>query len=61
MLGVPSPKEDIDGSTVLQGYYEDKDLDRIIKYFEQDVIIVAQIILRLWNERLSREGEIVYV
>lgn len=61
VLGIPSPKEDIDGSMVRQVYYEDKDLDRIIKYCEQDVITVAQIILRLRNEGLLGEDEIVYV
>lgn len=61
VLGIPSPKEDIDGSMVRQVYYEDKDLDRIIKYCEQDVITVAQIILRLRNEGMLEEEEIVYV
>ena len=61
VLGIPSPKEDIDGSMVRQVYYEDKDLDRIIKYCEQDVITVAQIILRLRNEGLLEESEIIYV
>ena len=61
VLGIPSPKEDIDGSMVRQVYYEDQDLDRIIKYCEQDVITVAQIILRLRNEELLTEDEIVYV
>ena len=61
VLGIPSPKEDIDGSMVRQVYYEDKDLDRIVKYCEQDVITVAQIIIRLRNEELLEEDEIVYV
>ncbi|MCX2718658.1 3'-5' exonuclease [Lentiprolixibacter aurantiacus] len=61
VLGIPSPKEDIDGSMVRQVYYEDRDLDRIIKYCEQDVITVAQIILRLRNEEILTEDEIVYV
>ena len=61
VLGIPSPKEDIDGSMVRQVYYEDQDLERIIKYCEQDVITVAQIILRLRNEGLLGESEIVYV
>ena len=61
VLGIPYPKEDIDGSMVRQVYYEDKDLDRIIRYCEQDVIKVAQIILRLRNEGLLTEEEIVYV
>ena len=47
VLGIPLPKEDIDGSMVRQVYYQDKGMDRIIKYCEQDVITVAQIILRL--------------
>ena len=61
VLGIPSPKEDIDGSMVRQVYYEDQDLERIIKYCEQDVITVAQIILRLRNEGLLSEEDIVYV
>jgi predicted methyltransferase len=61
VLGIPSPKEDIDGSMVRQVYYEDQDLDRIIKYCELDVITVAQIILRLRNEGLLEEEEIIYV
>ena len=61
VLGIPSPKEDIDGSMVRKVYYEDKDLNRIIKYCEQDVITVAQIILKLRNEGLLTEDEIVYV
>ena len=61
VLGIPSPKEDIDGSMVRQVYYEDQDLDRIIKYCEQDVITVAKIILRLRNEGLLTKDEIVYV
>lgn len=61
VLGIPSPKEDIDGSMVRKVYYEDKDLDRIVRYCEQDVITVAQIILRFRNERLLVEDEIVYV
>ena len=61
VLGIPSPKEDIDGSMVRKVYYEDKDMDRIIKYCEQDVITVAQILLRLRNEELMTEDEIVNV
>ena len=61
VLGIPSPKEDIDGSMVRQVYYEENDLDRIIKYCEQDVITVAQIILRLRNEELLNMEEMVYV
>ena len=61
VLGVPSPKEDIDGSMVRDVYYEENDLERIVKYCERDVVTVAQVFLRLRNEELLAEGEVVYV
>ena len=61
VLDIPSPKEDIDGSMVSHVYYEDNDLERIIKYCERDVITVAQIILRLRNEKLMTDEDIVFV
>ena len=61
VLGIPSPKEDIDGGMVRQVYYEDKDVERIIKYCERDVITVVQIVLRLRNEELIRDEDIVYI
>ena len=61
VLGIPSPKEDIDGSMVRDVYYEENDLERIVKYCERDVVTVAQVFLRLRNEELLAEDEIVYV
>jgi len=61
ILGIPSPKEDIDGSMVRQVYYEEKDLDRIIDYCERDVITVAQVFLRLRNDPLMKDEEIIKV
>ena len=58
VLGIASPKEDIDGSMVRDVYYKDKDVDRIARYCELDVIITAQVFLRLRNEPLLREAEI---
>ena len=58
VLGIPSPKGDIDGSMVRQVYYQDKDLDRIIKYCELDVITTTQVFLRLRNDDLLDESEI---
>ena len=59
VLGIPSPKDDIDGSEVCDVYYKEKDIDRIIRYCEKDTIAVAQIILRLRNEELLKEDEII--
>ena len=46
-LGIPSPKDDIDGSKVGKVYYTDNDLDRIQAYCEKDVLTVAQVYLKM--------------
>ncbi|EDP97053.1 3'-5' exonuclease [Kordia algicida OT-1] len=61
VLGIPSPKDDIDGSQVRNVFYEEGDIDRIITYCEKDVVAVAQILLRLRNERLLDEDELLHV
>lgn len=43
---LPTPKSDIDGSKVKQVYYQDKNLNRLAMYCENDVITTAQILLR---------------
>lgn len=58
VLGVASPKEDMDGSMVREVFYRDNDLDRIITYCELDVVTTAQVFLRLRNEELLVEEEI---
>jgi len=61
VLGVPSPKDDIDGSEVAKVIYKDKDIDRIATYCEKDVIAVAQIILKLRLQKLLTSDEILKV
>jgi hypothetical protein len=61
VLGIPSPKDDIDGSQVRDVFYEENDIDRIITYCEKDTITVAQILLRLRNEETLNENEILSV
>jgi uncharacterized protein YprB with RNaseH-like and TPR domain len=58
VLGIPSPKEDMDGSMVYGVYYEEQDLDRIVTYCELDVVTTAQVFLRMRNEPLLAEEEI---
>ena len=60
ILGIPSPKDDIDGSMVGQVFWENQDLPRIIHYCQKDVLTVMQILLRLRNEIILEEGEIVF-
>lgn len=61
VLNIPSPKEDIDGSEVRNVYYNEKNIDRIKKYCERDVVAVAQIFLRMRNESILNESEIFSV
>jgi len=46
IFGIPSPKDDIDGSQVASVYWQDKDLPRIVRYCEKDVLAIAQLLLR---------------
>ncbi|SHJ46036.1 3'-5' exonuclease [Aquimarina spongiae] len=61
ILGIPSPKDDIDGSQVRNVYYEEDDIDRIIDYCEKDTVAVAQILLRLRQEELLHDNEVISV
>ncbi len=61
ILGVPSPKQDIDGSDVARVYYEENDLEKIVKYCERDTIAVAQLLLRYNNLDILQDDEVTYV
>lgn len=61
VLGIASPKEDIDGSQVGKVYYQENNLERIILYCQRDVVAVAQVILRFRREDLLVEDEIYFV
>jgi hypothetical protein len=59
ILGIPSPKDDINGSEVATVYYQEKNIERIVRYCEKDTLAVAQLILRFNNEDLLEEFQIV--
>ena len=61
ILGIPSPKDDIDGSEVAKVYYQEKNIERIVTYCEKDTIAVAQILLRFNNQELLEAEDIVSV
>jgi uncharacterized protein YprB with RNaseH-like and TPR domain len=60
-LGVPSPKDDIDGSMVAEVYWKEKNIDRIATYCQKDVLTTANIILRFKKMPLLKEDEVVIV
>jgi uncharacterized protein YprB with RNaseH-like and TPR domain len=61
ILGIPSPKDDINGSEVASVYYKEKNIQRIVKYCEKDTIAVAQLLLRFNNEPLLESEDIINI
>jgi len=58
---IPSPKDDIDGSMVHQIYWETRDLARIAKYCQKDVLTIVQLYLRYNGMELLAEDKVVMV
>lgn len=59
ILGIPSPKSDIDGSMVGHVYWQEHDLERIAKYCLRDVLTSAKVFLKLKGIELDFETEYV--
>jgi len=57
-LGIPTPKDDIDGSRVWSVYWNEKDIKRIVNYCQKDVVTVAQIFLKMQGDELVRPENI---
>jgi len=50
VFNIPTPKSDIDGSQVAHVYYQEGDLDRIVRYCERDTLALANLMLRYKGE-----------
>jgi DNA polymerase elongation subunit (family B) len=61
IFGIPSPKDDIKGSDVARVYWEEKDLKRIAKYCQKDVLALVQLFLRFKGDDLLKEDEMIFV
>jgi len=61
ILGIPTPKDDIDGSQVASVFYEENDVERIARYCEKDVLATTQLFLRLKGEPLLDAEKFVSV
>lgn len=57
VFGIPTPKDDIDGSMVAEVYYKDKDLFRIVLYCEKDVLTLANVFRRMRQEDFLTRSE----
>lgn len=61
ILNIPSPKNDINGSDVAKVYYQENNLNRIVKYCERDTLAVAQLLLRFSNLKLLNDKEVIVI
>ena len=57
VFGIPTPKDDIDGSMVASIYYIEKDLFRIVQYCEKDVLTLANVFRRKRQENLLQKSD----
>jgi DNA polymerase elongation subunit (family B) len=48
-FGIPSPKDDIDGSLVGYTYWQQNDLERIAVYCKKDIVTTAQLLMKYKN------------
>lgn len=62
ILGIPTPKDDIDGKDVCRIYWQERNLQRIVTYCQKDVVTVARLLLRLKGDKqMLKDDEVVLV
>lgn len=59
IFGIPTPKDDIDGSMVNDVYWKEKDLERIANYCQKDVVALTQLFLKFRNENIIAQENII--
>ena len=59
VFGIPTPKDDIDGSQVGTVFWDDDDVPRIKTYCEKDTITLAKVYLKITGLNVPTEFEIV--
>ncbi len=59
IFNIQTPKDDIDGSDVARVFWQEKNLPRIVRYCQKDVITVAQLLLKFKGLPLLNEQDIV--
>ncbi len=61
LFDIPSPKDDIKGSDVAGVYWKEKDLERIVRYCQKDVVTIVQLFRRYQNAPLIADAFIVTI
>lgn len=60
VLGLPSPKQDMDGSMVGTYYWQKKELDKIVRYCCSDVVTLTNIFLRIKGDVTIHEENVIF-
>jgi uncharacterized protein YprB with RNaseH-like and TPR domain len=58
VFGISSPKDDINGSDVGRVYWQENDLQRIVKYCQKDVVTIVNLLLRFKGKPMMGEESI---
>lgn len=61
VFGIPTPKDDIDGSEVYGVYYHEKNLQRIATYCEKDVLTLMKVFYKLHGETLPESANTLFL
>lgn len=61
IFGIPSPKDDIDGSMVCDVYWRENNLQRIVNYCQKDVLAILQLFRKYRCEALIENNAITII
>ncbi len=61
IFGIPTPKDDIDGSDIARVYWQENDIERIANYCQKDVLTVAQLFLKYQCKPLLKSEQIIII
>jgi DNA polymerase elongation subunit (family B) len=61
VFGIPTPKDDIDGSQVAAVYYGENNIQRIALYCQKDVVATARVFLRMQGEKYFGDENVEFI
>lgn len=61
VFGIPTPKDDIDGSLVADVFWRENDIHRIVNYCQKDVVAIAQLYRKYRGLDLLPDSDITVI
>ena len=61
VFGIPTPKDDIDGSQVAAVYYGENNIQCIALYCQKDVVATARVFLRMQGEKYFGDENVEFI